>query len=911
MTRTAVAHPTTRSVPTIWLVLGVVVLLASAPAEVMAQSVHREVLESGTVLVVREHRLTHATAIRVLVRAAPAREGDLLGTGASLVLQELVAARLRAALVHVPGRRLYAETHVGSTAYAVTTTDAHLAEALAAIGATLADDSWDDDSFNQAKERVLRQLSAVESAPQSLLTASLFRTHPARLPVAGVRPLVESLDATAVRGWQRRAYTAPNVVVVVVGNAPVEAVRSNAETAMAALPRGGWDLPAPASEPRQLGQRSIATVGAVDRERHLHAWHLPDPASRDGAVMRVIAALLDHPRHSPLRLELAEQTPVANLAVDLIQEPDVPPYLVIGFDPLGDQTGDPATVLGRVLETLASEGPESSALAAAKRTMGMADRVALQSAAGIAAELGDWELAIGLPSHGDAVRLASSAVDAEAIKRVVGSWLRPNGRNRVKLVVRPPTTDGDAPIDGGLPITDVPPRVEGLANGMRLVHRFVPTGLAQVRVTIGGGHAADDAGSGAARVLAAVLSNGSQTRQGDDFRSQLDAAGMLFSSRSTVHAIHLDITCFPEDVEGALALLLEVAARPALDETSVAAAVSRLQADTATLPDASWHGQLAAAARDTLLADHYAAASRNWTRQSLTELTADDVRALHQRLTVSGNVVVGVYGSFDATALVPRLRDALSGPEALVSGEPVQPVGEPWPTEPPPALTSTTWERDEAGVSLVWRGPALGQPDDDGVALDVLTALLVNSGVAGRLHQSLAAAEIELREPLAVDVEAYLGRGLWMLHMLVAKDQVDNAREALREAVGDVVAEIAQQAGLASEGAEVASPELIAARELCITRRRLQQEDQRQVAEANAESVLISGGIEADSTYANRVAAVTVLDLHRVAQRYLAGDPAVIRIAPPAPVEAAQPTDQDEPAAEGDTIPKSPAPTAE
>ncbi|MBA3847374.1 MAG: hypothetical protein H0X45_12140, partial [Planctomycetes bacterium] len=62
-------------------------LLIAAGGRAHAQSVHREVLPSGLTLVIQEHHSTPAVEVRVAVRAGPLFEGQLLGSGASLLLQ--------------------------------------------------------------------------------------------------------------------------------------------------------------------------------------------------------------------------------------------------------------------------------------------------------------------------------------------------------------------------------------------------------------------------------------------------------------------------------------------------------------------------------------------------------------------------------------------------------------------------------------------------------------------------------------------------------------------------------------------------------------------------------------------------------------------------------------------------------
>ena len=92
--------------------------------------------------------------------------------------------------------------------------------------------------------------------------------------------------------------------------------------------------------------------------------------------------------------------------------------------------------------------------------------------------------------------------------------------------------------------------------------------------------------------------------------------------------------------------------------------VARLQGDRGEV-SAAWQQRLSDAARDAVMADHYATSSRSVTRQDLAALEPEDIRTLHQQAAVAGNVVVSLYGAFDSRELIPRLSDYLTNLEGL------------------------------------------------------------------------------------------------------------------------------------------------------------------------------------------------------------------------------------------------------
>ena len=123
--------------PTRWFWCCVLLIVVVTTAQ--AESVHREVLPSGLVLVVQEFHQTPVVEVRVAVRAGPINEGPLLGSGASVLLQRVLvnsgaggqsADDVRRTIARL-GNHFYAETTVPTAVYGLSITGDQLGDALA------------------------------------------------------------------------------------------------------------------------------------------------------------------------------------------------------------------------------------------------------------------------------------------------------------------------------------------------------------------------------------------------------------------------------------------------------------------------------------------------------------------------------------------------------------------------------------------------------------------------------------------------------------------------------------------------------------------------------------------------------------------------------------------------------------
>lgn len=170
------------------------------------------------------------------------------------------------------------------------------------------------------------------------------------------------------------------------------------------------------------------------------------------------------------------------------------------------------------------------------------------------------------------------------------------------------------------------------------------------------------------------------------------------------------------------------------------------------------------------------------TRDSVSALTADDLRALHERAYHPANVVVAASGNIEHDELVRHLENT---GWASVAARDVRP---PAPPPPVPAPVSVQhFERDGAQTHIVFGSPTVPHGDDRRHALG-LVAMMLGGGMSSRLFQ-------RIREDLALAYSVYTFQsfhrdsGNHGVYVGTAPETAADATGAIREELAKIAKE--------------------------------------------------------------------------------------------------------------------------
>lgn len=865
------------------------VLLIVASATLQAQSVHRELLPSGLVLVVEEFHQTPTVEVRVAVRAGSLNEGPLLGSGASVLLRRVLinsgaagqtADEVSGAFARL-GDRFYAETTVATTVYGLSTTADQLGDGLALLATLLSNFHYTQADLEREREAMLAQPApSTAMLGERLLANLLYRQHPARLPVSGTPALLEQVTLDLLRRYQAARYTAANTVITVVGNVNTNEARRQVAQAFARYAVGGFQPTPPCVEPPQFGPRFISGQADLAHPRVTIAWRSEAPEHAAQPALTLLARVL---ADEVLPAAFASAGVVGETWVELRAPPDQPGALVVGFTTASSSRPDGERAVYAAIESLVQNGPTASALASAKRRVRRAAATRQESARLRAEDLERWELVTGNPGYAAVHSAAIEAVTADQVATVARRYCGEGVAKACTVVLRAePEPHAESPGKAAEPASSVTPAVIELGRGLRLIaHPPADVPVVHLLLTLGGALAGEEPQlSGSAATLAALLPRGAGPRGAADLAALARSTGLVISSDCDHDALTVSLTCLSDDLDVALGLLADLLTRPILAGAELEALRGELlrRSDSAA---ADWRGQLLATCRAVALAGDASARPIHGPREVVARLDRSAIEALWQRLAVGGNAVLSIAGRYDRAAVEATLATLLAVRPVLPTGILVLPAPGPAATIAP--LSVIYHDGPDAGVAVAWKAPAHGEAADDVAPLAVLAALLAGIEVpGGRINRALAL--LPDAPTLSAITATHARRGLWIVHGAVAPEALDTVSQVVREQVAHLLAQLE----LPESDAQALTPiELATAKQMCLTAHAVGQEDVRAVA-ARAASALLAGvdpGVEV--SYPRRIAAVTVADLQRVARLWLANEPVIVVSKPRAPAEGA------------------------
>lgn len=287
-------------------------------------------------------------------------------------------------------------------------------------------------------------------------------------------------------------------------------------------------------------------------------------------------------------------------------------------------------------------------------------------------------------------------------------------------------------------------RVGRLPGGLRVATQHDPTARSvAVGVWVGVGNRDETPErAGASHFLEHLLFKGSTTRSARDIAEGIDAVGGDLNAFTSKEYTAFHARTPAKDVAFALDTLLDVVSDPGFRDVDVDAerqVILEELAWSADTPDDIVHQNLALG----LFPDH----SLGWevlgSVASVSAITADDIRAFHDRWYRRANLVVAVVGDVDHDDICARIDAGLAG---LEPGEPPARVA---PTRPVIPETVVNRDIEQSHVTYGWR--AVDQFDDDRFALAVANQL-IGGGWSSRLFQ-----EVREKRGMAYSVFSSMG----------------------------------------------------------------------------------------------------------------------------------------------------------
>lgn len=195
-----------------------------------------------------------------------------------------------------------------------------------------------------------------------------------------------------------------------------------------------------------------------------------------------------------------------------------------------------------------------------------------------------------------------------------------------------------------------------LSNGLKVF--FVQSDrepMITFRMVVKAGSARDDDKSGLARILATMLSRGTETRDAEAFAEEIDFLGARFSAGESDDAIYGLARGLSKYTDEILNLFADAMLHPAFADPELALEKKKLQSALET--ERKDPSSLASRLRDKLIFDSHPYA-QSPTPESVERIKREDLQEFHSKFFAPNNATLAVVGDFDIETLLPKLETA-------------------------------------------------------------------------------------------------------------------------------------------------------------------------------------------------------------------------------------------------------------
>ncbi len=867
----------------------------------MQDGVYFEILPNGLTLLLRETHLAPVADIQIWaqVGAADERPGQL-GL-AHFHEHMLFKGTERRGLGDVAGEIEGAGGRVNAyTSYDVTVYYATLPSDALSVGLDVLTDAVRFSSFDPAEiereiEVVLEEIRRSEDSPGHVLSEAVFREHfrehPYGSPILGPAASVASFNRERVSEFWNAWYASDNLVVVAAGDfsAP-ELAREIAEQFEGAEP--GAPKRNRRQESPQTSLRTTILQRPFERIRVDLLWPSAAFREEDASYLDLLAFSLGECESSRLARRVRDDAALVDRIDASAYAPLDPGTFSIDFECDEERISEAISACSREVARLHQEPVSQQELDRARINFLASEHFERESVSGLASKLGNFHVVGGDWRSEQKYFETLKAATPEDLQRVAKKYLKPEqltvgvllpegeapcidaaGVERAvdqgsdqcrKIFVPPSRTDATAKSaksakgDENAKRDSSPPKTQGpeihsydLSSGVALYvvpRREIPV-VAVRAACLGGLLAQDDETAGISHFLTSTWLRGTRSRSAADYaRAVEDLAAEIdgFSGRSTL-GLTLDVA--REKFEPALELFSEVLLEPGLAPDDIERERRETLATLERMED-----QLAARAfalfTRTLFEQHPYRLPSIGTKESVSGIDGDMLRAHHAQLIAGNNMVIAVSGDVDPDDTAAQISRQLSALPAGASFKDSLPALEPGPTQRREASLSK--ERAQAHLVMGFRGIDIADPDR--AALDVISQLL--AGQSGRLFLELRDKRGLAYSVSAMNVEGY-APGFFSVYIATAPEKVDEARSGMIEQLELLVA------------AAPNDDELGHAKRHLIGNHAISQ--QRNAAHAAHISLdaLYGLGPDASRGYPGEIAAVQKGDVLRVARRVI------------------------------------------
>jgi zinc protease len=831
-------------------------------------------LANGLQIVLLEDHSAPVVALQTWIRFGSADEDPAVAGIAHVFEHMLFKGTERfphgeiAGLIEGAGGTVNAWTSYDETVYHVTIASRFWHTGFDVLSDAVLYSLFDPTELEREKEVVLEELRRGKDNPDREISEQLFAlaftTHPYRRPVIGSEETVTGITRDDMLRIFRTWYVPNNMIMVAVGDFESPALLRAIEERFGAFATRPLPLRPRLTEPPQTAPRVTTFPFQAELARVEIAFPSVEGHDPQAPALDLLSDLMGAGYNSVLYTELKRRADLAH---------DVYAYHYTPLDRgvfLLSASCDPQyvpEVVRRLMQQVHTHtlSVSEQELAAAKTRIMSHFVHTRETYQGIADQLGRYTLAYRDPNYGPRYIAAIEALSLDDLRQAAATFLRPEQANIAILMppgvaVPEPHTVLAWAQEEQTPTFRMPrtaSRETGVAvlplpGGSRLVvqtDRKAP--LVSIRMVCDGGQRVVPPGKeGLVRLLTTVWDRGTVLRSAAEIERDLDRLGALLNANSDRDTVQLGARFLKDTFAEGLGLYFDILAEPAFPEAEVARERADQLRELDSLKENRFHFAL-----QHFLSAFYGSHPYNHlalgNRDSVAELTADDLLAFHQTLLQPERMVFAVVGDITVDEVLEHFQR--SAPATLFTA-----LSTPaYPTAMLPdwqQMYERVVELEGQQTHIVWGFPTVTVRDRDRYALRVLDTIL--GGMGGRLF-----TELRDKKSLAYSVttlDAYpIDRGFLALYIGCSPEKEAEAVSEFERVLHEVKSQ-----GVTAEEVERAKTYLEGALDIG-----LQSTSQRTAVYAMGELQL--GKWNAFEQYIQAVRQISAAEVQRVAQTYL------------------------------------------
>jgi predicted Zn-dependent peptidase len=408
-------------------------------------------LENGLVVLTLEDHATPVVSFQMWVRVGSRDESRY--TGLAHLFEHMmfkgskhIAPEEHARLIQARGGRVNAYTSRDYTVYHADVSREHLPlvielEAERVANLSITQETLDSERQVVLEERRMRVDDQPDGRGIEALLALSFVAHPYRWPVIGWKSDVEQATLEACQDFFAHYYVPNNIVLVIVGDFETEQALATVRRTFGPLEPAARIPRNPTREPEQRGERRSAVEFDLRSPVLAAAWHAPASGHADAEPLDVLSQILSAGRSSRLYRRLVYQAQLALAAAGAYWEMGQA-GLFYAFASVRPEAKVERVeqILFEEIERLRQQPVSPAELDKAKRQLevGLVDGLATSHE--LANRIGYDFVTLGRIRPLDERLAAIDRVTADDVRRVAGTYLRPDARSVVR-VVPPPAGD--------------------------------------------------------------------------------------------------------------------------------------------------------------------------------------------------------------------------------------------------------------------------------------------------------------------------------------------------------------------------------------------------------------------------------------------------------------------------------------